>query len=74
MKKKPLKSSLKISSKTVATVLWASPSPFLVLEEIKKVEGTRRVLAAAAQAGANRLVLASSCAVYGDEPTMPKLS
>ena len=36
------------------------------------VEGTRRVLAAAAQAGARRLVLASSCAVYGDEPTMPK--
>ena len=37
------------------------------------VEGTRRVLAAAAQAGAQRLVLASSCAVYGDEPTMPKM-
>jgi UDP-glucose 4-epimerase len=36
------------------------------------VEGTRRVLAAADQAGARRLVLASSCAVYGDEPTMPK--
>lgn len=36
------------------------------------VEGTRRVLAAAAQAGATRLVLASSCAVYGDEPAMPK--
>ncbi len=36
------------------------------------VEGTRRVLAAAAQAGAQRLVLASSCAVYGNEPTMPK--
>jgi len=36
------------------------------------VEGTRRVIAAAAQAGARRLVLASSCAVYGNEPTMPK--
>ena len=36
------------------------------------VEGTRRVLTAAAAAGARRLVLASSCAVYGDEPTMPK--
>ncbi len=36
------------------------------------VEGTHRVLAAAAQAGAQRFVLASSCAVYGDEPTMPK--
>ena len=38
----------------------------------QNVEGTRRVVAAAAQAGARRLVLASSCAVYGDEPTMPK--
>lgn len=37
------------------------------------VEGTRRVLAAAAQAGARRVVLASSCAVYGDEPSMPKM-
>jgi len=36
------------------------------------VEGTRRVLAAAAQAGVHRVVLASSCAVYGDDPTMPK--
>lgn len=36
------------------------------------VEGTRRVLSVAAEAGAQRLVLASSCAVYGDEPTMPK--
>lgn len=36
------------------------------------VEGTRRVVAAASQAGVERLVLASSCAVYGDEPTMPK--
>lgn len=35
-------------------------------------EGTRRVLAAATQAGAQRLILASSCAVYGNEPTMPK--
>lgn len=36
------------------------------------IEGTRRVLAAAAHARAHRVVLASSCAVYGDEPTMPK--
>lgn len=36
------------------------------------VEGTRRVLTAATQAGTRRVVLASSCAVYGDEPTMPK--
>lgn len=36
------------------------------------VEGTRRVLASASQAGAQRVVLASSCAVYGNEPTLPK--
>jgi len=37
------------------------------------VEGTRRVLEAAAQAGAKRCVLASSCAIYGNDPTMPKI-
>jgi len=36
------------------------------------VEGTRRVLDAAAEAGAKRCVLASSCAVYGNDPAMPK--
>jgi len=36
------------------------------------VEGTRSVLAASAHAGITRVVLASSCAVYGNEPTMPK--
>jgi len=36
------------------------------------VEGTRRVLEAATQAGAKRCVLASSCAVYGNDPAMPK--
>jgi UDP-glucose 4-epimerase len=36
------------------------------------VEGTRRVLEAAAQAGAKRCVLASSCAIYGNDPAMPK--
>ena len=36
------------------------------------VEGTRRVLHAATQAGAARFVLASSCAVYGNDPVMPK--
>lgn len=36
------------------------------------VEGTRRLLAAANRAGAGRLVFASSCAVYGNEPSMPK--
>jgi UDP-glucose 4-epimerase len=36
-------------------------------------DGTRQVLEAAAHAGAQRLVLASSCAIYGNEPTMPKV-
>jgi UDP-glucose 4-epimerase len=36
------------------------------------VEGTRRVLEAAAQAGAKRCVFASSCAIYGNDPAMPK--
>jgi len=36
------------------------------------VEGTRLVLESSAQAGARRLVLASSCAIYGNDPTMPK--
>ncbi len=37
------------------------------------VEGTRQLLQAAQTAGAQRLVLASSCAIYGNEPTMPKV-
>ena len=36
-------------------------------------EGTHRVLAAALAAGARRVVLASSAAIYGDNPTVPKL-
>ena len=36
-------------------------------------EGTRRVLAAALSAGARKVVLASSAAIYGDNPTVPKL-
>ncbi len=35
-------------------------------------EGTRRVLAAAMSAGARKVVLASSAAIYGDNPTVPK--
>ncbi len=34
--------------------------------------GTLRVLETARQAGVRRVVLASSCAVYGDDPRMPK--
>ena len=36
-------------------------------------EGTRRVLAAAMSAGARKVVLASSAAIYGDNPTVPKI-
>jgi UDP-glucose 4-epimerase len=36
-------------------------------------EGTRRVLDAAVAAGVRKVVLASSAAVYGDDPTVPKL-
>ena len=36
------------------------------------VEGTRLVLEAASRAGAQSVVLASSCAVYGNEPGLPK--
>jgi len=36
------------------------------------VEGTVRLLEAARQAGVKRFVLASSAAVYGDEPSIPK--
>jgi UDP-glucose 4-epimerase len=36
-------------------------------------EGTRCVLEAAVSAGARKVVLASSAAIYGDNPTVPKL-
>ena len=36
-------------------------------------EGTRRVLAAAQAAGVRKVVLASSAAIYGDNPRVPKL-
>lgn len=36
-------------------------------------EGTRRVLDAALDAGVRKVVLASSAAIYGDNPTVPKL-
>jgi UDP-glucose 4-epimerase len=37
------------------------------------VEGTRRVLEAARRHGAHKVVLASSAAIYGDNPTVPKV-
>ena len=36
-------------------------------------EGTRRVLAAAHAAGVRKVILASSAAIYGDNPTVPKV-
>lgn len=34
--------------------------------------GTLKLLSLAAEAGVRRLVLSSTCAIYGDEPTLPK--
>jgi nucleoside-diphosphate-sugar epimerase len=36
------------------------------------VEGTLNVLLAARDAGVKRVIYASSCAIYGDDPTLPK--
>lgn len=41
--------------------------------ELINVAGTLELLMAAKAAGARRLVLSSTCAVYGDEPTLPKV-
>jgi UDP-glucose 4-epimerase len=41
--------------------------------ELLNTEGTRRVLDAAVAAGVRKVVLASSAAIYGDNPTVPKL-
>jgi UDP-glucose 4-epimerase len=41
--------------------------------ELINTVGTLNVLRAAQAAGARRLVLSSTCAVYGDEPTLPKI-
>lgn len=35
--------------------------------------GTLKLLSLAAEAGVRRLMLSSTCAVYGDEPTLPKI-
>ena len=36
------------------------------------VEGTLNILLAARDEGVKRLIYASSCAIYGDDPTLPK--
>ena len=36
------------------------------------VEGTLNVLIAAKEAGVKRVIYASSCAIYGDDPALPK--
>ena len=36
------------------------------------VEGTLNILVAAKNAGVKRVIFASSCAIYGDDPTLPK--
>lgn len=41
--------------------------------ETINAQGTLTLLMAARQAGVRRLVFSSTCAVYGDEPTLPKL-
>jgi UDP-glucose 4-epimerase len=43
----------------------------LLCDEIN-VHGTLQVLLAAKEAGAKRVVVASSCAIYGDDPELPK--
>jgi UDP-glucose 4-epimerase len=40
--------------------------------ELVNAVGTLKLLQAAKAAGVHRLVLSSTCAVYGDEPTLPK--
>ncbi len=41
--------------------------------ELINVIGTLNLLQAARAAGVSRLILSSTCAVYGDEPTLPKI-
>ena len=36
------------------------------------VEGTLNILLAAKEAGVKRMIYASSCAIYGDDPALPK--
>jgi len=49
------------------------PDAFLLRSQKLQDVDVPKSLLAAARAGAQRLVLASSCAIYGNEPTMPKV-
>ena len=40
---------------------------------MSNIVGTQRVLSAAGAAGVQRVVLATTCAVYGDQPSLPSL-
>lgn len=54
----------------VASVPRSVAEP-LLCDEVN-VNGTLKVLLAAKEAGVKRVVIASSCAVYGDDPELPK--
>ncbi len=55
----------------IPSVPYSVQDPITVNEV--NVTGTLNLLYAARQAGVKRLVFASSCANYGDEPTLPKV-
>ncbi len=55
----------------LASVPESVADPLRALEV--NVTGTQHVLLAARDAGVRRVVFASSCAIYGDEPTLPKV-
>jgi len=55
----------------IASVPQSMAEP--VQTELVNTVGTMNLLQAARAANARRLVLSSTCAVYGDEPTLPKI-
>jgi nucleoside-diphosphate-sugar epimerase len=52
------------------SVQWSVEDP--LTSNSVNVEGTLNILLAAKDAGVKRFVYASSCAIYGDDPTIPK--
>lgn len=59
---------LHLAARVSVPASWADPADF----EAVNVGGFRVVLEAARQAGVRRVVVASSCAVYGSLPGLPK--